>query len=69
MPTPEQIDRAIQDLLESTPPPEWLVDMISYYRETGAFRPEDMQRFVGDLTKGALVGPDATVEGILAQQY
>lgn len=62
-----QFLEAFRELLEKSPPPKWLVDMVNRYRETGSFRPEDLHRLLGDINKGVEISPDATVEGILSQ--
>jgi hypothetical protein len=70
MPTPSQdeIVQALHSLVESTPPPAWLLEMLEYYRQTGIFRPEDLRRLLGDPSKGVRVEPNASVDAILATQ-
>ncbi len=36
--------------------PQWLVDMHDHYAETGTYRPEDLERVLGDQTKGVSMG-------------
>lgn len=61
-----EIQKQLRELLERTPPPQWLSDMIDHYRRTGSYRPEDLRRLLGDPTKGVTVGPDLSLEAILA---
>jgi len=61
-----EIQKQLRELLERTPPPQWLSDMIDHYRRTGSYRPEDLRRVLGDPTKGVTVGPDLSLEAILA---
>lgn len=42
----------LEELLRTTPPPKWLLEMHDHYAETGAFRAEDILRVLGDPTKG-----------------
>jgi hypothetical protein len=69
MPTPEQIEQHVRELLEKSPPPAWLIEMIVHYQKTGTFRPQDLQRLMGDVSKGVMISPDTTVEGVLSQGY
>lgn len=65
IPNQDEIEQALRDL-QNSPPPEWLIEMIEYYRRTGSFRPEDVRRLMGDPSKGLRVAPDTSVEAILA---
>ena len=68
MPAPSkpEIDQALRDLLENTPPPSWLVDMLEHYRRTGTFRPEDLKRLLGDPSKGVEIGPDTSPDVVFS---
>jgi hypothetical protein len=61
-----EIERALRELLEQTSPSEWVQEMIAYYQRTGAFRPTDLRRLLGDPSKGVSIGPGSSVEAILA---
>lgn len=68
VPNQNEIEQALHDLLENTPPPVWLIEMIEHYRQTGAYRPQDLQKLLGDdPSQGVRVQPNATAEAILAQ--
>ncbi len=55
------LERALQDRLQQLPPPEWVRQVIDHYHRTGGFRTSDLQRLLGDPTKGVEVGPDASL--------
>ena len=64
--TEDEIRQALRELLGSTRPPAWLLEMIEYYRKTGTFRPEDLRRLTGDPSEGVRVEPNASVDALLA---
>jgi len=38
-------------------PAAWVQEMIAYHQRTGAYRPEDLRRLLGDPTKSVTVIP------------
>jgi len=62
-PQQAELDQALYELVFESPPPEWLEDMIDHYQRFGAYRPEDIQRLFGDITKGVTV--DESLEDFL----
>ena len=62
-PQQDEIDQLLSELLFETPGPEWLEDMIAHYQQTGAYRPEDLYRLLGDINEG--VSGDEPLEDIL----
>jgi hypothetical protein len=65
IPTQDDIANSLRELLECNSPPLWLLEMIEHYRRTGMFRPGDLQKIMGDPTKGVRFQPDTTVDAIL----
>jgi hypothetical protein len=63
----DEIKKSLRDLIENAPPPNWLVEMIEHYQRTGAFRPEDLRRLLGDPSKGVIVSAETTIDDILNQ--
>lgn len=59
------LERTMQERLQQLPPPEWVRQMIDHYRRTGGYRAKDLQRLLGDPTKGVEVGPDASLASCL----
>lgn len=57
--TSSKLQQAWHDFVAQAQPPEWVRRMSAYYRETGAYRPEDLRRLLGDPLKGVEVGPNA----------
>ena len=47
----------IRNRLASIPEPAWIREMRAYYREHGHYRPEHLDRLLGDLTRAVEVGP------------
>ncbi len=56
----------LRELLRQAPPPKWLLEMIEYHRRTGAYRPEDLERLLGDPNKRVEVRSDMSVAALLA---
>jgi hypothetical protein len=48
-------------MMSRVPTPEWVVNMHKHYNEHGFYRPEDLQRVLGDQTRGVSV-PRTTQE-------
>jgi hypothetical protein len=59
--THDDLPREIQEKLRQLPPAQWVRDMIEHYRRTGAFRPQDLRRLLGDLSRAVEVGPNASL--------
>lgn len=57
--------RSIRDMLRDMPPPEWVRQMIDYHRLTGAYRPEDLERLLGDPNKRVEVLSETSVAALL----
>ena len=56
----------LRELLRQTPPPRWLHEMIKYHRRTGTYRPEDLERLLGDPNKRVEIRSDMSVASLLA---
>lgn len=65
LPRPEDIDQALRDL-QRAPSPPWLEDMIAHFQRTGAYRPADLRRLLGDPSRGVSIGPETSTESLLA---
>lgn len=59
-----ELRRRWQDFTSQAEPPEWVRKMIEYYWQTGTYRPEDLQRLLGDPTKGVEVGPNVSLASL-----
>jgi hypothetical protein len=55
------VRRRWQEFTSQAEPPEWVRKRIDYYWQTGTYRPEDLQRLLGDPTKGVEVGPNISL--------
>lgn len=55
----------LRELLRQAPPPKWLLDMIEYHRRTGTYRPEDLERLLGDPNKRVEVRSEMSVASLL----
>ncbi|MEX0612879.1 MAG: hypothetical protein WD229_12235 [Pirellulales bacterium] len=60
--------RRWQELLSDAEPPDWIREMIEYYRRTGTYRPEDLHRLMGDPTRGVEVDPNTSLSCLLASR-
>jgi hypothetical protein len=45
--------QSFSELIAQAEPPEWLVEIVERYRDTGRARPEDAIRVLGDPMKSA----------------
>lgn len=52
----EEILKSLEKLIRQAPPPEWVRQMVDFYRRHGAYRPQDLRRLLGDPKRG--VGGD-----------
>ena len=43
---------SVEELLRHVPIAEWVRDMQDHFAETGGFRPEDLERVLGDRSRG-----------------
>lgn len=57
----EELRRMIQQRLAEMPPAPWIVEMREHYRRTGAYRPEDLRRLLGDPLRSVDTGMDAAM--------
>lgn len=46
------------EMCSKMPIPQWLKDMHEHYNEHGFYRPEDLERVLGDPTKGVSIPLD-----------
>jgi hypothetical protein len=53
-------------MLRQAPPPEWVREMIDHYRRTGSYRPEDLERLLGDPNKRVEVRAEVSLTSFLA---
>lgn len=67
-PTTDLSLQDIQERLRQLPPADWVRDMIEHYRRTGAYRPEDLRRLLGDPNRAVQVGPNADLSSFLASE-
>ncbi|KPL05518.1 hypothetical protein AMJ85_11760 [candidate division BRC1 bacterium SM23_51] len=51
--TLEQIEEILRDMPEAP----WIRDMRTHYAKTGAYRPQDLLRLLGDPKEGVTMGP------------
>lgn len=42
----------LEEIAYRMPPAQWLVDMHDHYAKTRQYRPRDLERILGDQTKG-----------------
>jgi hypothetical protein len=59
--TDDDLRKEIEEKLRQLPPAQWVRDMIDHYRRTGAFRPQDLRRLLGDPNRAVEVGPNASL--------
>lgn len=57
---PQNQPQTLRDLALSLPPSTAVKDAIEYYERTGAYRPEDVRRILGDPARGVEFGPGVT---------
>jgi hypothetical protein len=53
--------RTLQDMLQHSPPADWVRQMIEHHHRTGAYRSQDLRRLLGDQTRGVEVGPNSSL--------
>ena len=61
---PDQFERRIADAQE----PRWVREMKEHYEKTGTYRPRDLQRLLGDPSKGVEMGSRASVSRYFADK-
>ncbi len=59
--------RTLQDMLQHSPPAEWVSRMIQHHRRTGGYRSEDLRRLLGDQTRGVEVGPNSSLASHMSE--
>lgn len=60
-------ERTLQEKLQRAQPAAWVRQMIDHHRRTGAYRPQDLRRLLGDQTQGVEVGPNSSLASHLSQ--
>jgi len=58
----QQIQRKLTEL----PPADWVRAMVDHFQRTGSYRPEDLQRLLGDPNRAVEVGPDMSLASFRA---
>lgn len=53
--------RAWHAMLDEAQPADWVRRMVEDYWRTGTSRPDDLNRLLGDPTKGVEVGPNTSL--------
>lgn len=61
----EEILREWQELLDNARPPQWILDMIAFYRRTGKYRYADVHRLFGDPNRGTSGDPQEFLAWLL----
>ena len=64
----DDLEREIRASFEKIPTAEWVLEMIEHRRRTGAYRPEDLRRLLGDPNKSVEVGPKTSLSALLATE-
>ena len=59
--TNDEFAQQIQDRMRELPPAAWVQAMIEHYRRTGAYRPGDLRRLLGDPNRSVESGPQASI--------
>ncbi len=62
--TQADLQREIRAKLQELPPAEWVRAMIVHFQRTGAYRPEDLRRLLGDPNRSVEVGPNANLASV-----
>jgi hypothetical protein len=57
---------SLRELLRQVPPPKWVAEMIEHHRRTGAYRPEDIERLLGDPNRRVEVRSEMSINSLLA---
>lgn len=57
---------ALRDMLRQLPPPDWVREMIEHHRRTGTYRPEDLERLLGDPNKRVEVRSEVSLTSFLS---
>ena len=64
MPQHHDLQRQIQDRLRQVPRADWVQSMIDHFQRTGAYRPEDLRRLLGDPNRTVEVGPKSWLSSL-----
>ena len=59
--TYDDLQRETQAKLRQLPPADWVRAMIEHFQRTGAYRPEDLRRLLGNPNRAVEVGPNASL--------
>lgn len=62
------LQRPIQDSLRQVPRADWVRSMIDHFERTGAYRPEDLRRLLGDPNRAVEVGPKSCLSSFLCSR-
>ncbi|MBU0719550.1 MAG: hypothetical protein KJ749_15005 [Planctomycetes bacterium] len=63
--TGDELQRGIEKKFRELPPAPWVREMMDHYHRTGAFRPEDLRRLLGDPNRAVEVGPNVSLSTLL----
>ena len=66
--TQDDLQREIQEKLRQIPTAPWVRQMLDHYRRTGAFRPQDLRRLLGDPNRAVEVGPNASLSSFFSSK-
>ena len=66
--TPNTRTQSLFEDLAQQEPADWVRGMIAYHQQTGAYRPEDLRRLLGDPTQSVTISPDCGVIGMFAKR-
>lgn len=53
--------QVLEEMLQRSPPADWVRQMIEHHSRTGAYRSQDLRRLLGDQTQGVEVGPNSSL--------
>gem|GEM_PF-1565932 len=62
------VDRDAAEKLRQIPVAPWVREMLEHYRRTGAYRPQDLRRLLGDPNRAVEIGPNANLSSFLSTQ-
>lgn len=61
----DDLRREIEKKFREMPAAPWVREMIDHYNRTGAYRPEDLRRLLGDPNRAVEVGPNTDLSSFL----
>ena len=56
-----------EEMTRHVPPPRWVIAMHEHYAKTGEFRPQDLERVLGDRTEGVRMDADEAVRVLMGR--